>query len=366
MDVAGQNQASQTASPTPDPGAEAARARPGFWQRLRMRRGKKDAARNGADAKTGMAAEDAGADPKTAKKGKGRGPFDARKRPAPPKGTKPPPAPPIQVLIGWISEASRKDVIAHARGLAEDQLASVENAWFALAPYRGGFFYEIHEGGAGRAFLPGVIEQLERDPEQILWLPAGTAINRVMTVGITDNIPYAVILTETESALVRQSGQEPMQRSGRMRRLVNSGQGLLVGGVLTSLIGLGVLGLSLDHARGLAQQPPTLVSYLPDTLPYSQIAALTASLPDDRWLLFVVYENGTWRSETATLTPLVLPEDTTGARVIAAELRSEEAGGTPEATETPTATDTEAPSGGTDANATGTDGTTQPQQGGGQ
>jgi hypothetical protein len=235
-------------------------------------------------------------------------------------------APPIQVLIGWIAEASKKDVLAHAYGIAEDQLATMLSAWIAITPYRNGYFYEIHEGGVGKAYLPGIIELLNRDPDQIVWLPAGTAINRVMTIGITDNVPYAVILTEAESSLVRQSGQEPIARAGRMRRLVRSGQGVLVFGALLAMLSVGVLGLTLTHARGLAQQPPTLVTYLPDTLPFRQVADLASGLPDDRWLLFVLYENGTWRSETARLDPLVLPVDDSSARMIAAELRNEEDG----------------------------------------
>lgn len=235
-------------------------------------------------------------------------------------------APPIQVLIGWIADASKKDVLAHAYGIAEDQLATMLSAWIAITPYRNGYFYEIHEGGVGKAYLPGIIEQLNRDPDQIVWLPAGTAINRVMTIGVTDNVPYGVILTEAESSLVRQSGQDPIARQGRMRRLVRSGQGILLFGALLAMLSVGVLGLTLNHARGLAQQPPTLVTYLPDTLPFRQVADLASGLPDDRWLLFVLYENGTWRSETARLDPLVLPVDDTGAQMIAAELRSEEDG----------------------------------------
>lgn len=246
MDVAGQDQASQTATPAPDGPEAPAPMRRGLWRRLAARllpgplskpgaRGKSkaaapeaatDGAPNGDDrpmpdgAPDGaLDAPDAGAAVGAAPAARPGAPWWRRARSArqgtpraarakerAPKRDRPPPAPPIQVLIGWIGDAARKDVIAHARGLAEDQLASLENTWISMAPFRGGFFYEIHEGGAGRAYLPGLIEQLDRDPEQILWLPAGTAINRVLTVGITDNIPYAVILTETESALVRQSG----------------------------------------------------------------------------------------------------------------------------------------------------------------
>jgi hypothetical protein len=231
-------------------------------------------------------------------------------------------APPIQVLIGWIAEASKKDVLSHARGLAEDQLASMESSWVAIAPYRGGYFYEIHEGGGGRAYLPGIIAQLDRDPDQILWMSAGTAINRVLTVGITENVPYAVILTESESALVRQSGQDPIARTGRMHRLVSSGQGVMVSGIILAVMALGALGLSFNHASGLAQQPPTLVPYLPATMPFRTIANMTSSLADDRWLVYVVFEDGTWRSEYATLPPLVLPEDDAGARRSVVELRT--------------------------------------------
>ena len=92
--------------------------------------------------------------------------------------------PPVQVLIGWIEESSRKDVLEHARGFASDHLETLETAWIAMEGFRGGTFFEVHEGGSGRAYLPELIEELSRDPDQVLWVPSGTKLNRVVTLSI--------------------------------------------------------------------------------------------------------------------------------------------------------------------------------------
>lgn len=218
--------------------------------------------------------------------------------------------PPIHVVIGWIGESRTKDVLEHARAFARDHVEAVDNAWIALAEFSGGTLFEIHEGGGGAAYLPDLIEQISRDPDQVLWVPSGTRLNRAVTFAVVDGRPFSMMLTEAESARVRGSGQAPLERTGRMRRLVPRGTPVLVvGATLFSVTLLALLASALVSSR-VNQQPIPSLSYNPDALPHGQIVTLSNALRDDRWVSRIVFENGAWRADFETIDRLDLPSDT--------------------------------------------------------
>jgi hypothetical protein len=227
-------------------------------------------------------------------------------------------------LIGWVGESARKDVLEHARGFADDHIETLETAWVAMAEFRGGTIFEIHEGGSGQAYLPDLIEQLSRDPEQVLWVPSGTKLNRVVTLSLVDGRPFSMMLNEADSARVRGSGQEPIGRSGRMSRLSPRGTAVLVVGATLFAIALGGLSASAYLAASVNQQPLPALSYNPDNLPHGQIITLSNALRDDRWVSKIVFENGTWRADFETFDELTLPEDTGEAQRLIEEAVSRE------------------------------------------
>lgn len=237
--------------------------------------------------------------------------------PPPPKraGRKPKRGfPPIQVLIGWIEESARKDVLENARGFARDHMETLETAWVAMAEFRGGTLFEIHEGGSGQSYLPDLIEELSRDPEQVLWLPSGTKLNRVVTFSLSEGRPFSMMLNEADSARVRESGQAPIERSGKMRRLSPRGNGVLVIGATLFTVAMGGLIASTYLSVSIDQQPLPALSYNPEILPHGQIVSLSAALREDRWVSRIVFENGAWRAEFETFDELVLPENTDEAQ----------------------------------------------------
>jgi hypothetical protein len=233
-------------------------------------------------------------------------------------------APPIQVLIGWIGDSSRKDVIEHAKGFAEDHIETLETAWIALEQFRNGWIFEIHEGGAGLSYLPEVIEELSRDPDQVVWLPSGTGLNRVLTVRISEEQVFATILTEAESALVRKSGQDPLERTGRMRRLVpKGGLALAIGASLASVATITLLG-TLQYAMMIDQRPLASRNFNPETLPHSQIVRLSGAIREDRWVSRIVFEEGQWRAEFEEVAAIKLPVEDEGAQKVIDDLYEEE------------------------------------------
>lgn len=222
--------------------------------------------------------------------------------------------PPIQVLMGWIDESSRRDVLEHARGFAADHIETLDTAWIAMAEFRGGTLFEIHEGGGGYGYLDNLIEEMSRDPDQVLWVPSGTRLNRVVTFSIVEGRPFTMMLNETDSARVRNSGRPAIERTGRMRRLVPRGTPVMVTGATLFTVSLCALLASAFLSSRLDQQPLPSLSYNPDTLPHGQIISLSNALREDRWVSRILFENGTWRAEFETFEDLVLPEDTTQAQ----------------------------------------------------
>lgn len=222
--------------------------------------------------------------------------------------------PPIQVLIGWIGESSRKDVLAHARGFAADHIEAIDSAWIAMAEFRGGTLFEIHEGGSGNAYLPELIEVISRDPDQVLWVPSGTKMNRVVTFSIVEGRPFSMMLNEAESARVRASGQVPVERVGRMRRLSPRGNPVLVIGATLFSVSFSALAASAFLSARVDQQPVPSLSYNAEILPHGQIVSLSDALREDRWVSRILFEDGAWRAEFETFDELVLPEDTGAAQ----------------------------------------------------
>lgn len=68
---------------------------------------------------------------------------------------------PITITLGTVAAASRKDVLAYARGIADTQLIAKEAAFIDAFAANGQWVYEIHEGGAGIALGPWIMDQLD-------------------------------------------------------------------------------------------------------------------------------------------------------------------------------------------------------------
>ncbi|MDO8416275.1 MAG: hypothetical protein Q7S87_08710 [Agitococcus sp.] len=65
---------------------------------------------------------------------------------------------PIRVIIGFLPEVVERDALEYAVGVAEKYFDQIGLAYFDAVPYANGFAFEVHEGGAGRAFLPEIIK----------------------------------------------------------------------------------------------------------------------------------------------------------------------------------------------------------------
>jgi hypothetical protein len=64
---------------------------------------------------------------------------------------------PIRVFIGFLPEVSERDARDFALGIAERNCEQISLVYYDAFKMNNGYAYEVHEGGAGRAFLPEII-----------------------------------------------------------------------------------------------------------------------------------------------------------------------------------------------------------------
>lgn len=74
---------------------------------------------------------------------------------------------PNVVIIGRVEKetvgvkSNYKDVVAYARGLIDKHFVAKEESFYIVKTYGDFYYYEIHEGGEGKAYLPSIIKMAE-------------------------------------------------------------------------------------------------------------------------------------------------------------------------------------------------------------
>jgi hypothetical protein len=172
---------------------------------------------------------------------------------------------PIRILIGTCP-GSRKDTEAIARAQIERYFDIPEKSWFFIRKSKGdGYYYEIHEGGAGFAYLPSVVEYLSGTKTSVIL--KGTdkkAIEVHRRIG--DQILHSIVMSEQQSEALEQPDVIEQSRS-RMRAYAITGAEWIKVGIAILAIGMfsitsaGVVHKSFDIAFSgyteVAEELPT-------------------------------------------------------------------------------------------------------------
>ncbi len=202
---------------------------------------------------------------------------------------------PYRVVIDFLEGTLRKqDAIAFARGFIEHHFDSLTNSGYYVAPYAGGYIFEAHEGGSHRAYLPGILSALERDPSASACVQMARRVLEVKKS--TTGIYTAILLPEgTEpqnpNKVFPEVGPKliPFQRSGLTA--------LMVG---TSIFGVGLFCLMVStvvyliDAAGLLSPPLAKVDYA--SLPLTQWSTLKSvgGQQSASYVKAVRLQNGKW------------------------------------------------------------------------
>lgn len=89
--------------------------------------------------------------------------------------------PPMLLIVGSLDAASRSDVLAYARGLADSQVIAKDVCYVGATQLEGRWIYEVHEGGTGRSVVEWASKQLASDVRARINIPLTG--DRVASIG---------------------------------------------------------------------------------------------------------------------------------------------------------------------------------------
>ncbi len=208
---------------------------------------------------------------------------------------------PFRVVIDFMEGTKRKgDAEAFARGFIEHHFDSPGDSWYYVQPYPGGYAFEVHEGGRGKAYLPNIIETLEVNPTAVLSVPMA---RRNMQIKKSLNGTYTAILLpeglETEEAHAMEA-----TASRSMSRLKTTGLGIFTFGSVVFAAGFiaffsALLMVFLDPA-GIFFGGSRNTEF--QQLPIQQWKTLTSSSNDQSYVKNLSFTNGKWGVDTGKRT----------------------------------------------------------------
>jgi hypothetical protein len=192
---------------------------------------------------------------------------------------------PMNIAIGWVEQSDgRKDIIDLAKGHIDTRFGAKDAAWYGIMPFMGGWFWEAHEGGPGKGYLAAIVAEMTANQGGEYWVPAGP--KKVLKVMMRDGKPFPIILSESESLKVRNSGQAPLIAKSRLIRFASRGTGMFIFGATlagaSAVYMLATMGFYLSvwqpgpmvRAVDLAQMPHSQWSKVENTDPEHIISKL--------------------------------------------------------------------------------------------
>lgn len=182
-------------------------------------------------------------------------------------------APPDKVAttmaaIGWLEMGSKRDAIDYVRGYASRHMNSAQSSWYAVAPLLGGWLWEVQEGAVGKSHIPDIIKALTAGVETS-WFRVG---RRAYTVSMRDGRPYPVLLPLKESRDILASGENRLNATGKMERVVKNGMGVFAFGLAVFLGGGIFLGAAAGYYALSQRYVPMDRQVAAGTLPHNQWA----------------------------------------------------------------------------------------------
>jgi len=135
---------------------------------------------------------------------------------------------PMNAMMGWYEGAeTKKDAVEYAKGFIQRRYTAQEASWYAVAPFMGGWLWEVHEGGPGRGYIGAAIDALTQNPDGKFWFPSA---DRAFQVMMRDGKPFGILLSKNESLPVMNSGQPSLIAATKMMPAVKKGTGVFLTG----------------------------------------------------------------------------------------------------------------------------------------
>ncbi len=231
---------------------------------------------------------------------------------------------PNTVLFGYLEGVDRRDAEAYARGFARRTLATAERVWYQTESMYTGFLYEVHEGGAGRSFLPELITALEAEPAGTVLVPSG---RRVFELTVRNGRPTGALLSEERSVKVQRqlalvlpaekTGGNPyglmlpataplghvrfraVRPTKRMKRLGSATSHTTFLSIGALLSGLSLLGMGAGSYLWSLRQASAPRGIEFSQLPHRQWPAVVSAAAGSAYVTKLEFKDGRWSLETA-------------------------------------------------------------------
>ncbi len=203
-----------------------------------------------------------------------------------------------RIVIDFLEGTTEKNhAVAFARGFIDNHFDAPEVAGWYVCPYEGGFVYEVHEGGAGRAFTPAALDILRNDPEVTVVVPMA---RRYLLVKRTPSGSYASILLP-EGMDPSDENTIEVEPGPPLKRYKTSGMVVFQAGLAAFATGFAMLLVTtLVYSSGvLMRHLPIFAERSPDNLPITQWNRINQQASVTRYIKSLRFENGRWTVEQA-------------------------------------------------------------------
>jgi len=206
--------------------------------------------------------------------------------------------PPNRIVIDFLEGiTNRSDAIAYARGFISSHFDVPQISGYYVQPYKGGYAYEVHEGGSRKAYLPSILKTLNENPDATLSIRSGT---RVLQVSKGQRDSFNSILLPEELSSYLENVMEPDEKAHsltpfQMDNIVWLFSGATIGliGGLIFIISLGFY--ALDPSQG---KVPDLNVIPAEQLPLAQWRNMMSQLNGENFIAAMQFKNGQWHFET--------------------------------------------------------------------
>ncbi len=207
---------------------------------------------------------------------------------------------PVKIVIDYLDGVTRRsDAVAYARGFIASHFDVPALSGYYVHKMPGGFAFEIHEGGSGRAYLPKVLRLLNENPTQTITIRGN---NRLLQVSRTLNEGFNAILLPEELSEYVGNVIDPDENAPRLIPYQQPGSIYILIGLPIFLLGLtlmvsGLVTFSLDRVR--PKEVHVVTPY--EALPLSQWNNFAEKVDSQHYIKKMQWQNGNWQIDTETV-----------------------------------------------------------------
>ena len=201
---------------------------------------------------------------------------------------------PKKLYIGLLSNVRKKDLIGYIDEWIADNNCNRSSCAYQIVPYMGGYAFEVHEGGAARGALQGILHNLEAEDE--ITVPSNDRYLRVAKKHDGFSV-YLLNEFEEHKASACVEFKEPLSP------VYKRNHGLMMAGVIGAVFSSAIFLTTWFMVYTLYNKDKVPV-FTPVTveLPSQQINKIAdIAKRDDAYLKSLVYANGKWKINLETV-----------------------------------------------------------------